>query len=93
MKLVALRIEGFGRLTERAFTFDPGFNVVYGPNEAGKSTLTNAILALLYGFPRGERDAWRPWSGARYAATLSYVLSDGRVFEVQRDFERQKNAG
>jgi uncharacterized protein YhaN len=89
MKLVALRIEGFGRLTERAFTFDPGFNVVYGPNEAGKSTLTNAILALLYGFPRGERDAWRPWSGARYAATLSYVLSDGRVFEVQRDFERE----
>ncbi len=88
MKLLELRIDGFGRLTDRTVRFDPRFNVIYGPNEAGKSTLTSAILASLYGCGRGERDSWRPWSGARYAAALKYVLSDGREFEVQRDFER-----
>jgi DNA repair exonuclease SbcCD ATPase subunit len=88
VKLLELRIDGFGRLTDRTVRFDPRFNVIYGPNEAGKSTLTNAILASLYGCGRGERDSWRPWSGARYGAALKYVLSDGREFEVQRDFER-----
>lgn len=84
-----MRVDGFGKLAERTFAFDPGFNVVFGPNEAGKSTLTNAILSLLYGFARGERDIWRPWSGARFGATLTYVLADGQTFEVQRDFERE----
>jgi DNA repair exonuclease SbcCD ATPase subunit len=88
VKLLELHIGGFGRLTDRTVSFDPRFNVIYGPNEAGKSTLTGAILASLYGCARGERDSWRPWSGARYGATLKYVLSDGREFEVQRDFER-----
>jgi len=88
VKLVELRIDGFGRLTDRTLRFDPRFNVIYGPNEAGKSTLSSAILASLYGSGRGERDSWRPWSGARYGAALKYVLSDGREFEVQRDFER-----
>ncbi len=55
---------------DRAFAFSPGFNLIYGPNEAGKSTLQRAILALLYGFfdegsitaaKRAEVGAWQPW--------------------------------
>ena len=89
MRLVDVRLDGFGKLVDREFVFDPRFTVVYGPNEAGKSTLGNAITALLYGVGRkDERDAWRPWSGGRYAGTLRYALADGRVFEIQRDFER-----
>jgi len=88
VKLVELRVEGFGRLVERTFRFDPHFNVVYGPNEAGKSTLTSALLGSLYGLGRGEKERWRPWSGARFATALTYALADGRTFEVQRDFER-----
>ena len=88
MKLLSLRVDGFGKLDGRTVSFDPHFNVVYGPNEAGKSTLTAALLATLYGIGRGDKDAWRPWSGARYATALTYRLEDGRTFEVQREFER-----
>jgi DNA repair exonuclease SbcCD ATPase subunit len=88
VKLARLEVDGFGKLSGRTIEFDPDFNVVYGPNEAGKSTLSAALLASLYGFARGEKDAWRPWSGARYAAALTYRLGDGRTFEVRRDFER-----
>ncbi len=89
MKLNELRVEGFGKLESRNIAFDPHFNIVYGPNEAGKSTLTTAIIATLYGVGRKEeRDAWRPWSGGKYSTALRYTLDDGRVFEVQRDFEK-----
>ncbi len=83
-----LHIAGFGKLLHRTIAFDPRFNVVFGPNEAGKSTLGAALLASLYGLGRGDKDRYRPWSGTRFAAALRYELSDGRSFEVQRDFER-----
>ena len=87
MKVRSLRIGGFGALHDRTFAFTPGLNVVFGPNESGKSTIANAIVATLYGAER-KKDAWRPWQGGSYATVLAYELSNGQEIEVQRDFER-----
>lgn len=88
MKLRSLRVDGFGRLADRAFEFGPGLNVVVGRNEAGKSTLAAALVASLYGLRRGEKDRWRPWaSGAAYASALTYETADGAVWEVHRAFD------
>lgn len=87
MKLRRLTVAGFGRLAGRTFAFSDGLNVVYGPNEAGKSTVAAAIVASLYGSGR-RKEAWRPWDGGTYATTLFYELADGRAFEVQRDYSR-----
>ena len=87
MKLRRLTVAGFGRLAGRTFAFADGLNVVYGPNEAGKSTLAAAIVASLYGSGR-RKEAWRPWDGGPYATTLVYQLADGRTFEVRRDYTR-----
>jgi len=57
--LRSLRVEGFGRLADQSFAFGPGLNVLVGGNEAGKSTLTAALVASLYGFRRGEKERWR----------------------------------
>lgn len=96
MKLLELHLDGFGRLVDRAFAFSPGFNLIYGPNEAGKSTLQRAILALLYGFfdegsinaaKRAEVEAWQPWQDtAPFTGWLRYALEDGQTFEVKRIF-------
>ena len=88
MILRELHVDGFGKLEDQTISFDPHFNVVYGPNEAGKSTLGAALLASLYGLGRGEKERYRPWSGARFATRLLYDLADGRTFEVQREFDR-----
>jgi DNA repair exonuclease SbcCD ATPase subunit len=87
VKLRRLTVAGFGRLAGRTFAFTDGLNVVYGPNEAGKSTVAAAIVASLYGSGR-RKEAWRPWDGGTYATTLFYQLADGREFEVQRDYAR-----
>lgn len=97
MKLLELRLAGFGRLVDQTFTFAPGLNLIYGPNEAGKSTLQRAIMALLYGFfddgrisqeHRAVSAANKPWdTSARFAGTLIYALDDGRRFQVRRTFD------
>ncbi len=88
MKLLALHVDGFGKLANRRFAFGPGLNVVVGSNEAGKSTLAAALVASLYGLQRGEKERWRPWAGEAFATTLTYETADGARWEVRREFER-----
>jgi len=59
MRLKRLDLEAFGPFTGRTLVFDseaPGLHVVFGPNEAGKSTSLRALKALLYGFPERTSD-------------------------------------
>ncbi len=88
MRLRALRVDGFGRLTEREFAFGPALNVIVGPNEAGKSTLGASIVASLYGLQRGEKDRYRPWNSPMFGTQLTYETADGAVWEVQREFDK-----
>jgi uncharacterized protein YhaN len=54
-----LRLLAFGHFTnvELDFGDEPALHVVYGPNEAGKSTALRAITGLLYGIPGTTSDA------------------------------------
>jgi uncharacterized protein YhaN len=56
MRFDRLDIIRYGALTDRTLDFRPGthLHVIYGPNEAGKSSALNAISDLLFGFPRGS---------------------------------------
>lgn len=53
MRFNRLDILRYGALTDRALTFRPDakLHVIYGPNEAGKSSALSAISDLLFGFP------------------------------------------
>ncbi|MCU1234273.1 MAG: hypothetical protein JWP63_2240, partial [Candidatus Solibacter sp.] len=47
MRLHSLEVEHFRAIQSARLTFGPGLNVVHGPNDLGKSTLTEAIRAVL----------------------------------------------
>jgi len=53
MRFTRLDILRYGALTDRALAFRPDaqLHVIYGPNEAGKSSAMSAISDLLFGFP------------------------------------------
>lgn len=94
MQLETISIVGFGRLTNAEFSFAPGLNLIVGPNEAGKSTLLQAIFTMLYGFydsgsvtssRRELMSAFQPWEmNAEYRASLTFSLVDGQRFRVER---------
>ena len=43
MRLLELHIDGFGKFHDRTISFNDGINIIYGKNEAGKSTLHTFI--------------------------------------------------
>ncbi|HYF91855.1 MAG TPA: AAA family ATPase [Symbiobacteriaceae bacterium] len=95
MRIDELTLTAFGRFRGLRLQPAPGLNIIYGENEAGKSTLQKFILAMLYGFkkPGGRREytadaeRLRPWTGADYRGSLVYTLGTGRSFRVERLFE------
>ena len=51
MIITSLEISGFGKFHQFSLDFSPLCNVIYGENEAGKSTLHAFIQGMLYGIP------------------------------------------
>lgn len=95
MRFERVHVVGFGPLADAELVLAPGLNVVYGPNEAGKSTWHAALYAALCGQRRGrgqprreERDfadRHRPWSGRDWAVDCRIRLDGGRVIEIWQD--------
>jgi uncharacterized protein YhaN len=59
MKLKRLDLKAFGPFTAQTIEFKsegPGLHIIYGANEAGKSSSLRALKALLYGFPQQTPD-------------------------------------
>ena len=54
MKLLNLHISGFGKFQDQDVSFEDGLNVVYGKNEAGKSTLHTFIRGMLFEIGRAH---------------------------------------
>ena len=100
MRFIDLHIDGFGRFHDFSMTFDPGMNVIYGTNEAGKSTLHTFLQAMLYGFTRArgveaEHDTMArltPWENPEvYSGTLR-LEADGTIWRIERDFHKSRDS-
>src|ERR1700730_4990850 len=98
MRLTRIEIEGFGSLQGMDLRFGPTMNLVVGPNEAGKSTLQEAIVTGLYGLQSGDHsrsalveraDRWRPWQGGNFGLALEVVLEDGTQLRIERDLDAE----
>ncbi|BES65180.1 hypothetical protein SANA_16190 [Gottschalkiaceae bacterium SANA] len=94
MKITRLELQSFGKFHQNHWDFSPGFNCVYGPNEAGKSTMQGFIQGMFYGFyspyTKTKRytlsyDRFRPWDHQEYRGSLQYKVENG-VYRLSRNF-------
>ena len=72
MKIRKILLYGFGQHENLEIDLRPGMNLLYGPNEAGKTTIQQAILHILFGFPQKNQQELRyePKTGGKYGGCL-----------------------
>lgn len=74
MRILRLDLIAYGPFTQESLDFSPGqfgLHLVFGPNEAGKSTTLRALRRLLYGIPTNcEDDFLHPGADLRIGASL-----------------------
>ncbi len=84
MKITGLEVEGYGVWSGlRIEKLGDSINVLYGPNEAGKTTLLQFIRSMLYGFSPPRRKYLPPVHGGRSGGTIDLCGPHGR-FEIGR---------
>src|SRR5271155_459472 len=84
MRFLSLELEKFGAFEPLRIAFRPEarLHVVYGPNEAGKSTALAAVGAMLFGVPERTPYASRFPGQLRVGAEI--VAADGRGLKFWR---------
>lgn len=98
MKIENIKINSFGTLKNKEINLDKNVNIIYGKNESGKSTLLTYIKTAFYGISKNKNgkqisdfDKYKPWSGEEFSGKIKYILDDGSIYEIFRDFNK-KNA-
>ena len=92
-------ISGFGKFHDTAVSFEDGLNVIYGKNEAGKSTIHTFIRGMLFGIERQRGRAARndiyskyePWENSgTYEGQLRLESDDGTIYRIERSFQKNR---
>lgn len=98
MKILDIYINGFGKFHGRNLTFQDGLNIVYGKNEAGKSTIHTFIRGILFGIERqrgraGKNDLYskfEPWDNSgTYEGQIRFEHMD-QIYRIERTFQKNK---
>ena len=92
--LKKINIISFGQFENTSINFEDGFNLIYGKNESGKSTIASFIEGILYGFDDGNRvrhfnrkqEIYRPINSYKYAG-MAIFNKDGIDYRISRNFD------
>ena len=94
MLISHLLLKNFGKFGNFACDFGPGLNLIKGPNEAGKSTLANAITAALFTDPgeaKKEFASAASWNSKELPLLEAIFNVDGKAYKLKKDFKRGKS--
>lgn len=86
MRIHGWHVEGFGIFHDfHVDNLSAGLVLLYGPNEAGKSTLLAFLRSILFGFPdrRSNHPQYPPLQGGRHGGSVFLAAQDG-VYRIER---------
>lgn len=87
MYINRLHLRAFGKFVHRKVYFFNKFNIVFGENETGKSTLHNFIETMMYGFEEDtlKLNKYKPWNSHLYKGTVE-IEGEKEKYLIARDF-------
>lgn len=87
--ITSVRLQNFRSYKDESFEFDPGVNIVVGPNASGKTNLLESILVLARGSSYRAKDAelvnfGKQWSRLdgnfkKHTRTLKLEIANGQL--------------
>ncbi len=93
MKINSLNIASFGKFKDFKIDFSDGFNLIYGENEAGKSTIMAFIKMMFYGnsgkssdIEKNPRKKYLPWDTSLMAGSIDFT-HNGYDYRLEREFK------
>ena len=96
MKINKIKINSYGKLKNKEINLNDGINIIYGKNEAGKSTLFKFIINTFYGISKNKKgkefsdfEKYTPWVGEDFSGKIEYELNNKEKFEIYRDFKKK----
>lgn len=96
MKIKNIKINSFGNLDDKDIELSDNINIVYGKNEAGKSTLLKFITNSFYGTSKNKKgrdisdyERYKPWGKEEFSGKIKYELDNGETYEVYREFSKK----
>ena len=96
MKINNIKINSYGKLKEKEIKLKDEINILYGKNEAGKSTLLRFIINSFYGISKNKKgkeysdyEKYLPWSGEDFSGKIEYELNNKNKYEIYRDFKKK----
>ena len=96
MKIKNIKVNSFGNLADKDIELSDNINIIYGKNEAGKSTLLKFITNMFYGTSKNKKgrifsdfDRYKPWGREDFSGKLKYELDNGEQFEIFREFAKK----
>lgn len=100
MRLLDLYINGFGKFHKWSISFHKGLNVIYGKNEAGKSTLHTFIRGMLFGIEKGRGRVskndlyvkYEPWENSSSYEGRMRVEANGQIYRIERNFSKNSKS-
>ncbi|RKD30559.1 AAA family ATPase [Thermohalobacter berrensis] len=99
MIIEELILSAFGKFKGKHLKLKDGLNVIYGNNEAGKTTIHKFIEGMFYGFfkPYTKRKLYTddyhkylPWDCNEYKGILKYRYKDS-IYRIERNFMKRND--
>lgn len=96
MRINEVRLNNFGKFNNKSIRLEEGINLIYGDNEAGKSTIHTFVKGMLFGIEklrgRASKDdtylKYQPWdTPGAYNGSMDIEIK-GKTYRILRNFDK-----
>ena len=98
MNLLEINLTSFGKFENKKIELGNNFNIIYGENELGKTTISKFIEGMFFGFVKpylkslrftDDFEKYKPWSSEKYEGSIIFQY-DSKKIRLYRDFANKE---